>query len=159
MTKTIRTAIQADLTLIDDLIRELAIYEKMEEQNHSTPEALRKALFGDTPTAHALIAELDGVAVGVALYFFTYSTFQGKPALYLEDLYVRPTARGTGMGKLLLKTLAQIGVDHGCGRMAWVVLDWNEPSIQFYKSIGAEPKGEWLNFHLVDGAMAALADS
>jgi GNAT superfamily N-acetyltransferase len=157
MIKTIRAALPADITLITSLVAELAAYEKMTADNHATEATLNEALFADVPLAHALIAELDGEPIGIALYFYTYSTFQGSRCLYLEDLYVRETARGNGMGKMLLASLAQIAADQKCARVDWVVLDWNKPSIDFYKSIGAKPKAEWLNFELSGDAIGALA--
>ena len=128
------------------LIHALAVYEKLEDMAVGTPELMHAALFGPKPACEAVIAEVGGRAVGFALYFFTFSTFLAKPGLYLEDVFVEPEHRGSGIGKALLRHLAQICLDRGYGRFEWRVLDWNTPSIEFYKSLGAQVMPEW---HLV----------
>lgn len=145
-----------DCPLIAALIRELAVYEKLEHVCFVTPEALRETLFGARPYAEVTIGELAGEAVGFALYFHNYSTFMAKPGIYLEDLYVRPVARGKGVGKALLVHLARLALERGCGRVEWSVLDWNAPSIAFYKSLGAEPMDEWTIYRLTGDALAKL---
>jgi len=125
------------------LIRELAEFEGLLHKVQSDPSTLERHLFGPNPRAHALIAEVDGRIAGFALYFFNFSTFLGKPGLYLEDLYVRPTLRGRGFGRLLMQRLAQIALQNECGRFEWWVLDWNAPAIEFYRSLGTLPMGDW----------------
>ncbi|HEY8964385.1 MAG TPA: GNAT family N-acetyltransferase, partial [Alphaproteobacteria bacterium] len=125
----IRKGEPADTKLILDFIRELAVYEKLEHMVVATVQDLEKHLFGDSPKAKVLLAEEDGKPLGFALYFYNFSTFLGRPGIYLEDLFVRPEARGVGVGKLLLQKLAQIAVEENCGRFEWWVLDWNEPAI------------------------------
>ncbi|MEP6810917.1 MAG: GNAT family N-acetyltransferase, partial [Chthoniobacterales bacterium] len=114
-------------------------------------------LFGEKPAAEVLLARADGKPVGFAVYFFNFSTWLGRPGLYLEDLFVRPETRGKGYGRALLERLAQIAHERGCGRMEWAVLDWNEPAIQFYKKLGAQPMEEWTTFRLTREGIAALA--
>ncbi|MGZ5038278.1 MAG: N-acetyltransferase family protein [Usitatibacter sp.] len=143
---TIRAARRGDSPEIIRLIRALAEYEKLADMAVGTPELLDAQLFGPRPAAEALIAEEDGRAIGFALYFTTFSTFLCKPGLYLEDLFVEPARRGHGIGKALLRHLAALAVERGCGRFEWRVLDWNEPSIAFYRSLGAQILPEW---HLV----------
>ena len=154
----IRTATPADVPEILAMIRELADYERALEQAVATEEQLHEALFGPHPAAFAHIAEDDttGEPVGFALWFLNFSTWKGVHGLYLEDLYVSPEARGGGHGKALLATLAQICVERGYGRLEWSVLDWNEPSIGFYKSLGAVPMDEWTVFRLTGAPLAAL---
>jgi GNAT superfamily N-acetyltransferase len=154
---SVRPATPADLPLIAELIRDLAVYEKLEDQCVATHEALHEALFGSTPAASALIGELDGKPEGFALYFTNFSTFLARPGIYLEDLFVRPHARGFGLGKALLCTLARIAVERRCGRVEWSVLDWNEPSIGFYRKLGAVPMSEWTVFRLTGQAMIDVA--
>jgi len=154
---TIRPATPADSELIVALIRELAEYEKLLDQCHATPEALRESLFGGRPQAECLIAEREGQGVGFALFFHNYSTFLAKPGLYLEDLYVRPAARGLGLGKALLAALAKLAVERGCGRFEWSVLDWNAPAIRFYESLGAKPQHEWTIYRVTGEALTTLA--
>ncbi len=153
----IRPARPGDAPLILELIRALADYEKLSHEVEATVEALDRDLFGDRPYAEALIAEHDGQGVGFALYFHNYSTFLGRPGIYLEDLFVRPEVRGRGIGKGLLTQLARIAVDRGCGRLEWSVLDWNAPAIAFYASLGADLKREWLINRLTGDALHALA--
>lgn len=157
MNLTIRRAVAGDEGLILGFIRELAAYEKLSHEVVASDEDLNRTLFCDAPKAFALIAEDDGEPVGFALYFFNYSTFLGKHGLYLEDLYVRESARGRGAGKALLAALARIALDHDCGRMEWSVLDWNAPSIAFYKSLGAEPMDEWTVYRLTGASLDHLA--
>ena len=157
MTIQIRPAVAGDEALILGFIRELAEYEKLAHEVVASEADLTATLFCDAPKAFALIAEQDGEAVGFALYFFNFSTFLGKHGLYLEDLYVRESARGKGAGKALLAELARIALENDCGRMEWWVLDWNTPSIEFYKSLGATPMDEWTVFRLTDEPLANLA--
>lgn len=155
----IRPANADDSQLILGFITDLAIYEKAEEAVIATESDIRDTLFGKDSTTRALICELDHQAVGFAVYFFNYSTWLGKHGLYLEDLYVSPEFRGSGAGKALLKHLAKIAVSKKCGRFEWSVLDWNEPAIGFYKSIGAEPQDEWVAYRLTGKALLELAES
>lgn len=157
MPHTIRPATADDCGAIAALIRELAVYEKMEEYSKASGDDLRRHLFGPRPYAEALIAELDGRAVGFALFFHTFSTFRGQPGIYLEDLFVQPEHRGRGLGKALLARLAALAVERGCGRVEWAVLNWNEPAIGFYRSLGARPMDEWTVYRLDEAALAALA--
>ena len=155
-TIAIRPAEANDAGLILRFIRELAIYERAEEQVVATEDDIRKSLF-DAGSARALICSVDGVPAGFAVYFFNYSTWQGRKGLYLEDLYVTPVHRGAGAGKALLQHLARIAVAEGCGRFEWSVLDWNEPALQFYRSIGAWPMQEWVKHRLAGPALTAFA--
>ncbi|NOX95490.1 MAG: GNAT family N-acetyltransferase [Alphaproteobacteria bacterium] len=157
MTKTIREAQPGDEAIILEFIKELASYEKLSHEVIATEDHLKRTLFVSQPKAFALIAEVDGEPVGFALYFFNYSTFIGRHGLYLEDLYVRESMRGGGHGKALLSRLAQIALDNDCGRMDWSVLDWNAPSIAFYKSLGAMAMDEWTVFRLTGEALSNLA--
>ncbi|WP_299877114.1 GNAT family N-acetyltransferase [uncultured Cocleimonas sp.] len=144
----IRDASIEDAALILRFVTELAIYEKAEHEVIATQDDIEESLFGPETKTKALICQLNGEAVGFAVYFFNYSTWLGKHGLYLEDLYVSPEARGAGAGKALLKHLAKIAVSKNCERVEWSVLDWNEPAIQFYQSIGAQPKDEWIGYRL-----------
>ncbi|MEB8431857.1 GNAT family N-acetyltransferase [Cocleimonas sp. KMM 6892] len=144
----IRDASIEDSALILRFVTELAIYEKAEHEVIATQDDIEESLFGPETKTKALICQLNGEAVGFAVYFFNYSTWLGKHGLYLEDLYVSPEARGSGAGKALLKHLAKIAVSKNCERVEWSVLDWNEPAIQFYQSIGAQPKDEWIGYRL-----------
>lgn len=157
MTITIRPAAPADIPLILSLIRELAEYEKAPEQAVATPEQMHTALFGPRPAAECVIGEIDGSPEGLALFFTNFSTWLGKPGIYLEDLFVRPTARGRGLGRALLSHVAKTAVDRGCGRFEWAVLDWNEPAIGFYKAAGAEPMSEWTVYRLTGEPLRRLA--
>ncbi|MEU5321623.1 GNAT family N-acetyltransferase [Streptomyces sp. NPDC021056] len=154
----IRTATPADIPAVHALIRELADYEKAPDEAKATPEQLHEALFGERPAAYAHIAEDDttGEAVGYALWFLNFSTWRGVHGIYLEDLYVRPEARGGGHGKALLTELARICVERGYERLEWSVLDWNAPSIAFYEALGARPQDEWTVYRLTDEALGAL---
>lgn len=156
----IRTATPADVPVIHAMIRELAEYEKALDEARATEEQLREALFGERPAAYAHIAETeDGEPVGFALWFLNFSTWRGVHGIYLEDLYVRPDRRGGGHGKALLTELARICVERGYERLEWSVLDWNEPSIGFYRSLGALPQDEWTVFRLTDAALGELGAS
>jgi GNAT superfamily N-acetyltransferase len=157
MTATIRPALAEDSETIARLIRELADYERLLDQAKATGEDIRRSLFGPRPFAEALIAEWDGGPVGFAFYFHTFSTFRGQPGMYLEDLFVRPTHRGRGIGKTLLASVARLAVDRGCGRLEWSVLDWNEPAIGFYRSLGARPMDEWTVYRVDEEALDRLA--
>ena len=153
----IRPATMDDCGLILRFVRELAIYENAEHEALATPEHVQRTLFGEQPKVFGLICEADGQPVGFAIYFFNYSTWQGRHGLYLEDLYVTPEARGCGAGKALLQRLAQIAVDQDCGRFEWSVLDWNTPSIKFYESLGALPQSEWIRYRVTGQALLDLA--
>ncbi len=156
MNDPIRPATPADVATILDLIRELAAYEREPDAVKATVESLYGTLFGPTPSAEAIVAEADGAVVGMALFFTNYSTWSGKNGIYLEDLYVRPEARGTGLGKALLQRLAAMAVARGCARVEWSVLDWNAPAIAFYRALGAVPKDEWTVYRLDGDALAAF---
>ena len=161
MDPRIREATPADVPVLIDLVRELALYEKEPEAATATPEQFAQVLFptqGD-PTAFAHVAEVDGQVVGCAIWFLSFSTWTGTNGIWLEDLYVTPDQRGSGLGHALLATLAGICVERGYHRLEWWVLDWNEPSIGFYRSIGAESMDEWTRFRLDGSALAALHDS
>ena len=153
----IRAATEHDVPLILQFIRDLAEYERLSHKVIATEEKLRASLFGNPRYAEVIIGEEDGAAAGFALFFHNYSTFLAQPGIYLEDLFVKPEARGRGYGKAILARLAQIAVARGCGRVEWAVLDWNAPSIAFYKALGAEPMDDWTVFRLTGGALAALA--
>ena len=158
MSLAIRPATPADLPLIAELIRALAEYEKLADEVRFDQATLGEKLFGPRPYAEVLIGEVDGEAQGFALFFHNFSTFEGRPGIYLEDLFVRPEARGCGLGKALLAQLARIAVERDCARLEWWVLDWNEPSIGFYKSLGARPMDEWTVMRVDGSALAALAE-
>jgi GNAT superfamily N-acetyltransferase len=155
----IRTTTEADVPIILSLIRELAEYEREPNAVVATEAGLRDVLFGPNRSAEVLLALENGNAVGFAVYFFNFSTWLGRPGLYLEDLFVRPEVRGKGFGRALLERLAQIAKERGCGRMEWAVLDWNDPAIRFYRKLGAEPMNEWTVFRLTADGIAKLADS
>jgi GNAT superfamily N-acetyltransferase len=154
---TIRPCRPDDAEALVNLVRELAVYERLEAQARATADDFRTHLFGPRPSAEAFLAELEGEAVGFALVFTTFSTFRGQPGLYLEDVFVRSEHRGRGVGKALLATLARLAVDRGCGRLEWAVLDWNEPAIGFYRALGARPMDEWTVYRLCDEPLARLA--
>lgn len=153
----IRPAGKEDIPVILSLITDLAVYEDLEEQAMATPELLSKWLF-DEKKAETLLAFENGLPIGFALYFTSFSTFLGKPGIYLEDLYIMPEARGKGYGKSLLARLAKIVLNRGYGRLEWSCLDWNKPSVQFYLSIGAAPLDEWTTYRLTDDDLSALAE-
>jgi GNAT superfamily N-acetyltransferase len=154
----IRLAIPTDVEDIHRLIYELAVYEKAPEQMVATIDQINGSLFSDKPVASCHVAEVDGKIVGIALWFLNYSTWLGKPGIYLEDLFVQPEYRGHGIGKGFMKTLAQLCIERGYERFQWWVLDWNEPSIEFYKSLGAVPMDEWTVFRLSGGALKKFAN-
>lgn len=156
---TIRPAEQHDVTQILWFIRQLAIYEKAEHEVVATEQQVTDALFGDHAHCGALMAENAGQPIGFALYFFNYSTWLGKPGLYLEDLFVMPESRGLGAGKALLKALANVALEKGCGRFEWSVLDWNTPAIDFYEALGAEPQSEWTIYRVTGDALKNLANN
>jgi len=153
----ITPASEADVPLLLRFIRDLAVYEKLAHEVVATEDGLRRTLFGERRYAEALLARLDGVPVGFALFFHNYSTFLGKPGLYLEDLFVEPAQRGKGVGKALLQRLAAIAVERDCGRLEWAVLDWNAPAIAFYRALGATPMHDWTVFRLEGAALQAMA--
>ncbi|CAN5915864.1 GNAT family N-acetyltransferase [soil metagenome] len=157
MTTALRVATVADVPAILAFIKDLAEYEKLSHEVVATEDALRATLFGARPAAEVIIAELDSAPVGFALFFTSYSTFLAKPGIYLEDLFVRPAARGRGVGSALLAALARIALDRGYGRFEWSVLDWNEPAIKLYRSLGAAPMDEWTAQRLTGAPLAALA--
>lgn len=154
----IRRARPGDEALVLRFIRELAVYEKLAHEVVADEAALRANLFGERPYAEVLIAEDAVGPAGFALYFFTFSTFLARPTLYLEDLFVSPERRGHGIGEALLRSLARIAVDRGCGRMEWSVLDWNEPALRFYRRLGATPMSEWTVQRLTGDALVACAE-
>jgi GNAT superfamily N-acetyltransferase len=155
----IRTTTEADVPVILNLIRELAEYERAPDAVVASVAGLREVLFGPKRSAEVLLALENGEPVAFAVYFFNFSTWLGRPGLYLEDLFVRPNMRGKGYGRALLERLAQVAKERGCGRMEWAVLDWNDPAIQFYRKLGAEPMNEWTVFRLTEEGIAKLADS
>ncbi len=157
MSVRVRPARPDEAPLIADLIRELAVYEKLEHEAVATAQGLASALFGPEPRVFCDIAEVKGEPVGFALWFYNFSTFVGRHGIYLEDLYVRPQARGAGAGRALLAGLARRCVDEGLGRLEWAVLDWNAPAIGFYQALGALPMDEWTVNRLTGEALADLA--
>jgi GNAT superfamily N-acetyltransferase len=156
---TIRQARREDVGIILRFIQALAVYEREPDAVEATEESLLRTGFGERPYFECLIAELDGEPAGFALYFYDFSTWLGRPGIYLEDLFVDPAFRGKGLGKALLERLAQIAVEQGCTRMKWEVLDWNEPAIEFYRSLGAEFQDEWRNVRLSGDALKRLANA
>lgn len=152
----IRKAVPEDTPIIFNLIKKLAVYEKLENDVITSVEELQENIFKNN-FAKVLMAEEDGKPVGFALYFYNFSTFVGKPGIYLEDLFVEPEFRGKGYGKLLLIELAKIAEAENCGRLEWSVLDWNKPAIEFYKSLGAKPMDEWTVFRLDKAGIANLS--
>lgn len=156
MTLTIRPAIAEDLPLIARLIRALADYEKLAHEVRFDEAVLGQMLFGSRPYAEVVIGELDGAPQGFALFFHNFSTFEGKPGLYLEDLFVQPAARGSGLGKALLSHLATLAIERDCARLEWSVLDWNGPAIGFYKSLGAKFMDEWTVMRVDGSALLQL---
>lgn len=146
----IRRAEKSDIANILMMIKELAEYEKLLHEVVTTEEHLEKVIFGPQKFVEVLIAELNGALAGQTIFFHNFSTFVGRPGLYIEDLYVRPEFRGKGIGKALLNEVIKLAKDRNCGRVEWVVLDWNQPAIEFYKSIGAKPLNEWTIFRLTE---------
>ena len=153
----IRPATRADAPVIASLVRELADYEKLLDEAKATAEDFLRELESPNPVIHVLIAEWQGKPAGFALYFFNFSTFVGRPGLYLEDLFVRPEQRSHGIGRALLRALARIAEQRGCGRMEWAVLDWNEPALHFYQSLDARQMKEWIIHRLTPVEIARLA--
>lgn len=156
MTHAIRPATPADLPLIAQLIRDLAEYEQLAHEVRFDEAVLGQKLFGARPYAEVVIGEIDGAPQGFALFFHNFSTFEGKPGIYLEDLFVRPAARGSGLGKALLSHLAMLALERDCARLEWSVLDWNEPAIGFYKNLGARLMDEWTVMRVDGAALAQL---
>src|SRR4029077_2154738 len=150
-------ATEAEAPVILEMIKGLAQYEKLSHVVIATEQQIRDTLFGPKPAAVVLLAESDGEWVGFALFFSTYSTFLAQPGLFLEDLYVKPHARGKGFGKALLAALARVALDRGYGRVEWVVLDWNAPSIEFYKKLGAVAMNDWTTYRLTGSELLKLA--
>lgn len=157
MSAELRPATRTDVPEILRLIRALAEYEKLAHEVVATEAALAGTLFGDKPAAEVLLAEEGGRAIGFALFFQNYSTFLARPGIYLEDLFVEPASRGHGVGKSLLKAVAKLAVERRCGRFEWAVLDWNEPAIGFYRSLGAQPMADWTVMRVTGEALNRLA--
>lgn len=153
----IRPAVENDVPLVLSFIRELAEYEKLSQQVTATESSLRQHLFGPHPAAEVIIATLDHDPAGFALFFQNFSTFVGRPGVYLEDLFVRAHARGAGVGRALLREVARTAVSRRCGRLEWSVLDWNEPAIGFYRKLGAVPMDDWTTFRVMGDALDKLA--
>jgi GNAT superfamily N-acetyltransferase len=153
----VRTATRSDVPTLHVLIRELARYEELEREHVGREEDLESHLFGARPYCEALVAESDGQVVGFALFFHNYSTFLARPGMYLEDLFVLPAHRRRGYGRDLLRAVARIAVQRGCGRFEWSVLDWNEPAVRFYRSLGAHSLDEWRIFRIAGEDLAKLA--
>jgi GNAT superfamily N-acetyltransferase len=156
VTLAIRPAERADVPVIAELIRGLARFEKLEHEVTMTEDRLASSLFGERRYAETLIAEQDGEPVGFALFFHNFSTFLAQPGIYLEDLFVLPDHRGGGIGRALLKELARLAVERGCGRLEWAVLDWNRDAIGFYERLGAKPNSEWTVYRLAAEALTTL---
>ena len=154
----IRPATAADAGTVASLVRELADYEKLLHEARATAEDFRREIESPNPVIRVLIAEWEGQPAGFALYFFNFSTFVGRPGLYLEDLFVRPALRSHGIGRALLRALARIARERGCGRMEWAVLDWNEPALKFYRSLGARQMKEWIVHRLTPVEIGKLAE-
>lgn len=157
MTTTLRPATPDDVPLIRELIEGLAEYERLRHECVATDAGLRDTLFGTRPFAEVVIAEWDALPVGFALFFHNYSTFLARPGIYLEDLFVRPAMRGHGIGKALLRHLAQLAVARGCGRLEWSVLDWNDDAIGFYRKLGARAQDDWTVYRVTGDALTQLA--
>lgn len=157
MSLAIRFGVRADVPVIAELIRGLARYERLEDEVVMTEKALEANLFGEHRYAETLIAERDGRPVGFALFFHSFSTFLGKPGIYLEDLFVVPEERGGGVGRSLLERLAKVAVERDCGRLEWSVLDWNRDAIGFYERLGAQPNSEWTVYRLAGEPLRSLA--
>jgi len=158
MSLSIRQAVPSDAALIHGLITDLARYEKAEHEVLASVADIEQSLFTEGAPARALICSRDGLPIGYAVYFFSYSTWLGRQGLYLEDLYIAPEQRGGGAGKQLLRHLAQLACANGCARLEWSVLDWNEPAIQFYQSLGAKPQDEWIRYRLAGEELRSFAE-
>ncbi|MEP6937426.1 MAG: GNAT family N-acetyltransferase [Chthoniobacterales bacterium] len=154
----LRAATIEDVPAILGLIRELAEYERAPNDVVATEAGLQEVLFGERPSAEVVLAAVQDELVGFAVFFHNFSTWLGRPGLYLEDLFVRPAVRGRGYGRALLKHLAAIAQERGCGRMEWAVLDWNEPAVQFYRKLGARPMEDWTVFRLTSDGISQLAE-
>jgi GNAT superfamily N-acetyltransferase len=157
VTTRLRSATRDDVPVIAELIRGLARFEKLEQEVVMTEELLAAGLFGERPYAEVVLAEDDGRPVGFALFFHNFSTFLGRPGIYLEDLFVVPEHRGGGIGRMLLAHLARLAVERGCGRLEWAVLDWNRDAIKFYERLGARPNSDWTVYRLTGEALTGLA--
>ena len=155
----LREATEADVALILSFIRQLAEYEKLTHEVEATEDVLRQSLFGDQKVAEVILGYFQGASVSFALFFHNFSTFLGRPGIYLEDLYVKPEMRGKGFGKTMLAYLARLALDRKCGRLEWWVLDWNKTAIGFYKSIGAKAMDEWTVYRVENKALDDLATS
>lgn len=153
----IRAATEKDVTIILSLIEDLAEYEHLSHEVEATGEDIRQSLFGDRPVAETLIGEYQGIPISFALFFYNFSTFLGKPGIYLEDLYVQPAYRSKGFGRKMLAHLARLAQKRGCGRFEWSVLDWNEPAIRTYDRLNAKPMKEWILYRLTGEALNKLA--
>ncbi|WP_058909752.1 GNAT family N-acetyltransferase [Entomohabitans teleogrylli] len=158
MSMTIRQARPEDAAAIYDMIYELAVYEKAPEEVVTTPDEIRETLFGAGSKTEALICEIEDKIVGYAVFFTSYSTWLGRNGIYMEDLYISPAYRGNGAGRAMLKNIAQCAVERQCGRLEWSVLDWNQPAIDFYRSIGALPQSEWVRYRLDGEALLKFAE-
>nr|WP_272210437.1 GNAT family N-acetyltransferase [Marinicella sp. W31]MDC2876318.1 GNAT family N-acetyltransferase [Marinicella sp. W31] len=157
MNYAIRPAVRSDAATIYRFVCELAAFEKALEKVETTEEGLAEAVFGSGSVTDALIAEIDGKPAGFALYYFTFSTWQGRNGIYLEDLYVSPEFRGAGLGKALMRAVADVAVEKTCGRMEWSVLDWNVDAIRVYDGVGGKPQSEWIRYRLEDETLAVFA--
>jgi GNAT superfamily N-acetyltransferase len=157
MSIKIRSAVSDDAQAIFDMIVELAIYEKAPQEVKTNVEEIRATLFGEGRKTEALVCEVAGKVVGYAVFFTSYSTWLGRNGIYMEDLYVSPESRGVGAGKGMLQQIAQLAVERNCGRLEWSVLDWNQPAIDFYLSIGAKPQDEWVRYRLDGEALVSFA--
>jgi GNAT superfamily N-acetyltransferase len=153
---TTRPAVEDDVPVITAMIRELAEYERLLHELDATEDDYRRHLFGERPSAEVVLAEMNGRVIGYALFFTNFSTFRGRPGIYLEDLYVSPAERGQGAGKALLRHLARLALERECARLEWVVLDWNQPAIDFYVSLGAKPTSDWTTYRVTGPALEAL---
>lgn len=158
-TTRIRRAAESDLPLVLEFIQGLADYERLRHECVADIPTLRRFLFGERATAEVVFAEIDGVAQGFALYFTSFSTFLGRPGIYLEDLFVRPEARGLGLGRTLLAHLARTAIERDYGRLEWAVLDWNQPSIDFYEALGARAMNEWTTYRIAGDTLRQLAST
>ncbi len=153
----LRDAAPGDVATIASLVKELATYEKLDHEARATAEDFRVALFGPTPRASAILADVGGYSVGFALYFFNFSTFVGRHGLYVEDVFVQAAYRGRGIGRAFFQALAARAIAEGCGRMEWAVLDWNRPAVEFYRALGAVAMNDWTVQRLAGAALLALA--